>query len=191
MTPELKLAAGTLKLENTPQAVDPEAAQKLLPLWQLMTQLNSSTTTAPQETAAVVDAIQQAMTPPRVAAIEAMNLTSQDIFASLQQDGFAANNVPGGTTNRPTGSTGTRGSNTSRNQAGGPQVFFGGGGGNFPGGGFQGGGFQNNSGQGTNANGNGTSVQNQQAQGAQVLANRAANLVIAEVIRLLESKIKS
>ncbi len=188
MTPELKLAVGTLKLDGTPQAVDSAAAQKLLPLWQLMIQLNSSSTTAPQETAAVVDAIQQALTPARVSAINNMNLTAQDIFSAFQQfggDGFT-NGGGGANTNRFTGSAGASGgSNSSGNRRNGQGFAFGGGG--FPGGGFPGGGFQT----GNRANtGAGTNAQSQQSQvSQQAVANRLANAVIEQVIQQLQTKL--
>lgn len=187
MTPELKLAVGTLKLEDTPQAVDSAAAQKLLPLWQLMIQLNSSSTTAPQETAAVVTAIQQALTPARVSAINNMNLSTQDIFSSFQQSGGGFTNGESGTnTNRFTGSAGASGgNNSSGNRRNGQGFAFGGGG--FPGGGFPGGGFQT----GNRANaGAGTNAQSQQSQvSQQAVANRLSNAVIEQVIQLLQTKL--
>jgi len=205
MTPELKLAVGTLKLENTPQAINAATAQKLIPLWQLMDQLNTSSTTAPQETAAVVSAIQQAMTPAQVSAIDSMNLTSQDIFTSFQQQGgqggFSANGFTGGqgqgtNTNRFTGSGGTTGSNNSGTRRTGGQggFAFGGGGGGFPGGGFPGGGFGGGGGftnrSSSSSSTSSSSSQSQQSQFSQeTIANRISNIVIQQVLQLLQGKL--
>ncbi len=41
LSPEAKLALGTIKLEGSKDAVDPKMAAALLPLWQLMLQLKS------------------------------------------------------------------------------------------------------------------------------------------------------
>ena len=70
ITPETKLALGTLKLEGTPLAVDKATAAKLLPLWQLLLQLNTSSAAAPQEVTAVIDEIQATMTPAQSQAID-------------------------------------------------------------------------------------------------------------------------
>src|SRR5574341_1159313 len=94
LTPEARLALGTLKLEGTPQAVDSALAAKLLPLWQLLAQLNGSSSTAPQEVTAVLDQIRATMTAEQVKTINNMQLTSADIFTVLQGQG----NQSGGTT---------------------------------------------------------------------------------------------
>ncbi len=190
MTPELKLAVGTLKLEGTPNAIDSTTAQKLIPLWQLMAQLNSSSTTAPQETDAVVEAIQQALTPARVSAIDDMHLTSQDIFTSFQQSGEGGFAGGGGDTNtNRTGSARTSGGNNSfGNRRNGEGFGFGGGG--FPGGGFPGGGFVSRNGSSSGNSNNNVNAQGQQSQTAQqAAANRISNLVIERVIQLLQTKL--
>ena len=99
LTPEAKLALGTIKLEGTPQAVDASLAAKLLPLWQLLAQLNSSSSTAPQEVTAVVDEIRATMNPDQVKSISSMQLTSSDIFAAFQATGAGSGSTtdPGGT----------------------------------------------------------------------------------------------
>src|SRR5512140_6761 len=70
LAPEAKLALGIIKLEGTPQAVDAKTAARLLPLWQLMVQLHSSSSTAPQEVTAVLDQIKSTMTPQQVNTID-------------------------------------------------------------------------------------------------------------------------
>ena len=82
---ESKLALGTLKLEGTKQAIDPKMAANLIPLWQLLYQLKSSTSSAPQEVTAVVDQIKATMTPVQVSTINNMTLSQADIFTAFQQ----------------------------------------------------------------------------------------------------------
>ena len=182
LTPEAKLAIGTIKIDNTKLAVDSAEAGKLLPLWQLLNQLNSSTSAAPQEITAVVNQIQSTMTPEQTSAISSMQITSADMFALFQQQGQA--NGAGGL--RPSGGTGTSNrSGGTRNGGGGGQFFFagGGGGGAFPGGGGFGG--------GANRTGTGTPTASQGSSTSQTAANRSSIFLVNEVIRLLQGKIKS
>ncbi len=53
-----KLALGTLDLEDTDQAVNASEAARLLPLWELLNQLETSGSAAPAEIKAVLDQIQ-------------------------------------------------------------------------------------------------------------------------------------
>ena len=178
ITPETKLALGTLKLEGTPQAVDKATAARLLPLWQLLQQLNTGTSTAPQEVTAVLDEIQATMTPDQRQAIDSMQITQADFFAAFQQARSAAGTGSSGGTR----TSGSGGGNTG----GGGQAFFLGGGppgGGFPGGSFSGG-ASRNGGTGTPSAPEGSTSST--TQGA---ANRGATLVVAEVVRLLESKL--
>jgi len=182
LNPVSKLALGTLKLEGTKLAVDPKMAGNLVPLWQLMIQLNSSSSTAPQEVTAVMDQIQSTMSPDQINTINQMQISQADIFTVFQQQSQAGGS--GGTNNRPTGSTG----GGRRNGGGQTFVFIGGGGGpgGGPGGGFPGGGFGNNGGTGAT-----TSTQASAAQAAQARENAISNLLINQVIRLLETKLRS
>ena len=174
---ESKLALGTLKLEGTKQAIDPKMAANLIPLWQLLYQLKSSTSSAPQEVTAVVDQIKATMTPVQVSTINNMTLSQADIFTAFQQA-----NESSGTT-----STGTSGS-TGRNRGGGGGFIFAGGpggggppgGGGFPGGGA-GGGVSTSS----------TQTPAQVAQAAQARQNAVSSLLINQVIKLLQSKLSS
>ncbi|MBI3739311.1 MAG: hypothetical protein HY258_09730 [Chloroflexi bacterium] len=84
-----KLLIGTLKLENTPNAVDVNQAETLLPLWQLYKSLNASNTAATQETDSVIQQIQAAMTADQIKAIDGMKLTGRDIFTTMQEMGLA------------------------------------------------------------------------------------------------------
>ena len=173
---ESKLALGTLKLEGTKQAIDPKMAASLIPLWQLLYQLKSSTSSAPQEVTAVVDQIKATMTSDQVSTINNMTLTQADIFTAFQQA-----NESNGTTG-----TGTSGS-TGGNRGGGGGGFPGGPGGGGPpgGGGFPGGGA------GGGASTSSTQTPAQVAQAAQARQNATSSLLINQVIKLLESKLTS
>jgi hypothetical protein len=185
ITPETKLALGTLKLEGTPQAVDKVTAAKLLPLWQLLQQLSTGTSTAPQEITAVLDEINATMTPAQTQAIEGMQFTQANLQAAFQQ---ARSGDSGGATGgtRPSG---TGSSNRGNGGGGGVFLFSGGGGpgGGAPGGGFAGGGgFP---GGGTTTNSSGTPTAGSSSGSTQSSVNRSSLFLVSEVVRLLESKI--
>ena len=79
---------GTLKLEETDHAVASDQAADLLPLWQVLNSLSSSDTAAQEEINAITEQIQETMTAEQLAAIEAMELTGEDIFATMQELGL-------------------------------------------------------------------------------------------------------
>jgi len=143
-------------------------AAKLLPLWQLMAQLNSSSSSAPQEVAAVLDQIQATMNPAQVKAISSMQLTTADIFSAFQSSrtgGAASGSTAGG------------------GGQGGARFFFGGGG---PGGGGFGGGFGGAGGSRSTA---GTTAS--ATQTPQQIGNQISLIVVNQVVQLLETRIKS
>jgi hypothetical protein len=78
------LALGTLQLEGTDQAVTPEQAAKLLPLWTL---IQEGTLQGDAETQAVVRQIRNTMTADQLAAMEAMSLAQEDFQARFQEQG--------------------------------------------------------------------------------------------------------
>lgn len=134
LSPSMQVAIGTLRLDETDNAVTAEQAQELLPLWQTMQVLSESDTAAQQELDALVEQIQETMTAEQRQAITDMNLTRKDMMSVLQEQGLASGGVPaGGPNNNAPGG----------NQNGGG---FGPGGvppqGGFPGGGPGGGGGQ-------------------------------------------------
>lgn len=171
LTPEATLALGTIKLEGTPEAVDPSMAAKLLPLWQLMAQLNGSSSSAPQEVAAVLGQIQATMNSAQLKAISSMQLTTADIFTASQSS--------------RTGATASGSTAAGRGQggAGGARVFFGGGG---PGGGGFGGGF---GGAGGARPTTGTTAS--ATQTPQQLGNQISLIVVDQVVQLLETRVRS
>ena len=81
------LVLGTLKLENTDQAVSSEQAKELLPMWQVYLSLNNNSTAAQAEIDGLVEQIQETMSTEQMNAISEMNLTQQDMFASMQDQG--------------------------------------------------------------------------------------------------------
>jgi len=83
-----KLVIGSFKLEGTDNAITTDQAAGLLPLWQVYLQLTTSDTAAQEEISALADQIQETMTPDQAKAINAWNLTPQDVFATMQEQGI-------------------------------------------------------------------------------------------------------
>jgi len=79
-----QLALGTLQLEETELAVDEALAAELLPLWRAAQSLANSDTAADAEVKAVINQIQDTMTPEQVAAIAAMELTEQSLTTMIE-----------------------------------------------------------------------------------------------------------
>jgi hypothetical protein len=133
------LAVGTIKLDSTDQAITPDEAKQLIPLWQGLQSLMSSDTTAQAEIQGVIDQIQSTMTAEQVSAIKAMNLTGSDEASVFGQGGFAFG--------RP-GAQGTPQANGTPDANGNQDRFrgnFRGGGGGFA---FRGSGFPGSGGPG-------------------------------------------
>jgi len=62
-------------------------AAKLLPLWQVYSGLLTSDTAAQTEIDALIEQIQDTMTAEQIKAINAMDLTQQDVLAVMQEQG--------------------------------------------------------------------------------------------------------
>jgi hypothetical protein len=73
------LALGTLKLEDTAQAVNAAQAVELLPLWKAAQSLSTSQTISTVEMDALYAQIREAMTPEQIKAIDAMDFTEAEI----------------------------------------------------------------------------------------------------------------
>jgi hypothetical protein len=82
-----KLLVGTLKLEDSDQAITADEAAKLLPLWQAYRSMSNSQTSAEAEVDALLNQIQSTMTSDQVQAITAMNLTDTDMMDLMQSLG--------------------------------------------------------------------------------------------------------
>ncbi len=162
LAPALKLATGTLKLEGTDQAVDAQAAAKLLPLWELLEQLDTSGSAAPEEITAVVDEIQLNMTAAQVKAIDAMNIDPKQ---------------PGVAGSAPTSATASSTKSSAQvTSAGGDPMMGGIAGSGMP---MDGGGPMPSSGSQTTASTTKTS------------SATPSSMLIKQVIHLLQSKVQS
>jgi hypothetical protein len=82
-----KLLVGTLKLEDSDQAITADEAAKLLPLWQAYRSMSNSQTSAEAEVDALLNQIQSTMTSDQVQTITAMNLTNTDMMDLMQSMG--------------------------------------------------------------------------------------------------------
>lgn len=177
----LQVAIGTIKLDETNNAVTAKQAADLLPLWQTLQVLESSDTAAQEEKDALLAQIQETMTMDQMQAITTLNLTRQDMFAILQsQGGLAFGNSQSGNTQNGTNRNSSNNNRRNFNSSGGG--FAGG----PPDGGFPGGGpgFQ---GQGTSRTQSNNSTQNSNRQVA-ADPNRLPTLLIQAVIEYLKKK---
>jgi hypothetical protein len=172
-----KLAIGTLKLEGTKFAVASDQAAELLPLWQVLNNLSSGDSAAPEELTAITEQIQETMTAEQMQAIEEMELTPEDMFATMQELGLV--NAP------------------QVNASGTPQpgAGFGGGQSQGPGGGFVPGGAPPGGGPGGGDGFGGQGLNPEQIATAQArrtegggFSNRMLTPLVEAVIKLLESK---
>jgi hypothetical protein len=82
-----QLALGTMHLEGTEQAVTPEQAASLLPLWQV---IREGSLQGDAETNAIISQIQRAMTAEQLEAIAAMQLTAEDVQSWAQEQGLGS-----------------------------------------------------------------------------------------------------
>jgi hypothetical protein len=83
-----QLILGTFKLDETENAVTAEQAAELLPLWQTLQVLSESDTAADQEMEALTTQVQETMTAEQMQAITDMNLTREDMFTVMQEQGL-------------------------------------------------------------------------------------------------------
>lgn len=182
MPVEQKLGIGILKLEGTPQAVTPQQAQQLLPLWKAVKSLRTSNTSTLEEITALYQQIQGVLTPEQVQAIQKMTWTQSELQATMQQYGINFAQFANG---RPTLDPSARATRVAQFQAQGGGNGGGGGGGGFGGaGGFGGGGFGGAQG-GANAQRTPVPGQNQARRGA----GGGFNSLFADaVIKLLQQK---
>jgi hypothetical protein len=171
-----KLAIGTLKLEGTELAVASDQAADLLPLWQVLNNLSSNDSAAPEELSAITEQIQETMTAEQIQAINEMGLTSEDIFATMQVMGLV--DAP------------------QVNASGTPQAGAGFGGGQGPEGGFvpgsgpPGRGPGGSFGEGEISPEQMATAQARRAEGGAGFGNRMLTPLVEAVIELLESKIQ-
>ncbi len=94
LTIKNQLLLGTLRLEDTPEAVTPEQAAQLVPLWMAMKSLTTSGAAADEEITALQNQIIDMMTPEQVEAIAAMQLTQADSQAYYIEIGISTPSTP-------------------------------------------------------------------------------------------------
>ena len=80
----IKLAAGTLKLEDSDQAVTSTQAAELLTFWQAYQALSNDETTAQAELDGLIQQIQGVLSDQQLQAIESMQLTDQSVAEMVQ-----------------------------------------------------------------------------------------------------------
>lgn len=78
-----KLALGTLKLENTSNAVTASEATQLLTLWEAYQSISSSDIISQVELDALLKQIEDTMTAAQIKAIDAISLTDQSVSETL------------------------------------------------------------------------------------------------------------
>ena len=138
-----QILIGTFKLEGTDQAITAQQAAQLTPLWQVYKDLSTSDTAAQEEIDGLIQQIQDTMTPEQIQAITNMNITRQDMFTVMQDQGITQARGQGqGNSNRSNGQNGNGGGLGFAPPDGGPPGGFSGGEpGRFQGGGQGGGSF--------------------------------------------------
>jgi len=83
-----QLAFGTIKLEGTANAITPEQAKTLIPLWQAVIALSGDTTAAEEELTAVQDQIVAGLSAEQLQAIAVMKLTNTALNAFYAEFGI-------------------------------------------------------------------------------------------------------
>lgn len=105
LSASMQIALGTLKLDESENAVTAEQAVELLPLWQTLDVLYNSDTAATQEVDALITQIQETMTTDQRQAITALNLTRQDMMSIMQDQGMAMGSAQNANTQNGTSTT--------------------------------------------------------------------------------------
>ena len=95
---ETQLAVGTLKLNGTAQDITSEQAKDLVVYWQVYKELSQSQTAAQAEVDGLIAQIQETMTGDQMQAITDMNITQQDVLASMQGVTVASSSSSGSST---------------------------------------------------------------------------------------------
>ena len=173
---ETQLAVGTLKLTGTDQDVTADQAKELVMYWEVYKELSQSETAAQAEIDGLASQIQETMTDAQMQAITDMNITQQDVFASMQGVTVASSSTGGSAIRLPSGSASGGGM-----PAGGPPAD---GGGAPP----DGGGMPSDIGDAAQASGTDQSQSSQASSGSTVIAEVPTALVEA-VIQALQQKI--
>lgn len=89
-----QLIVGTMQLEGTEHAVTAEQAEDLLPLWKAYRGLVTSDTAAQAEVQALLNQIQSTMTSDQLDAIQAMQVSTEQISAWMEEYGLLPEGAP-------------------------------------------------------------------------------------------------
>ena len=101
-----QLALGTLELAGTSNAVTPEQAKGLLPLWQALLNLTGTDTVAEAELSALQNQINETMTADQMQAIASMQITNAQLSAFYSEYGIVLPTLIPGVTKVPGGNSG-------------------------------------------------------------------------------------
>jgi hypothetical protein len=188
-----ELLVGTFKLEGTGQSVTSDQAKQLLPLWEMLQSLSTSSTSATEEIQAVVDQIKSTMTSDQMTTITAMKLTQQDMMSLMSQNmasaSGTADSTPMALNGMPSGGSAPSGGMPSG--GGGPS-----GGGAPPSGGMPSGGaapsgdFPSSGASGTTGGQTGMST-TPQAVRSNGMADQIPSPLLNALIELLKQRIQS
>lgn len=85
---QTQLILGTLQLESTNLAVGSDQASELVPLWKALRSMTNSDTAAEAEIEALINQIQDTMTAEQIEAIEAMDLSPDELQTIIQDLGL-------------------------------------------------------------------------------------------------------
>jgi hypothetical protein len=88
LTPALQLVVGSMKLDQTDFALQPDLASSLIPYWKLYKNLLDSDTTAPEELDALLEDIQGLMTSEQIDYIATLKLTQEDLMTMVNDLGI-------------------------------------------------------------------------------------------------------
>ncbi len=84
-----QLAYGTIKLEDTSNAITAEQAKAMIPLWQAIISLSGDTTTASEELTAVQDQLTAILNETQLQSIAEMQITNADLNEFYAQYGVS------------------------------------------------------------------------------------------------------
>jgi hypothetical protein len=104
---ELQLILGSLLLEDTNLAIDPEMASSLVPYWKMYLSLSESDSAAEAELQAMLMDIQGVMTEGQIGYISGLQLTQESMMTTIDELGIIESLLPEGMEfdgeNRPEG----------------------------------------------------------------------------------------
>jgi hypothetical protein len=98
---QAQLIIGIYKMDGTAQAITPEQAAALIPLWLSLQEALANTSSAQDQVESLTAQIKAVLTPEQVQAITEMNLTQDDVQAFMQEQGLALGGQQRGSGNGP------------------------------------------------------------------------------------------